>query len=179
MNPEVEVHRLGTGHVALARATLTLMAEVFEEPSASLSDQYLMALLARGDFWVLAAVEHGTAIGGVTAHALPMTRSEATELFIYDLAVHPDHQRKGVGRRLVKTLCTLAAAEGITASFVQADNDDTHALEFYRAIGGTAAPVTIFTFEQVMAVIPEAAPPPPAPRATHPRPSGNPDGPRR
>ena len=30
--------------------------------------------------------------------------------------------------------------------FVPADNDDTHALDFYRAIGGVPAPVTMFTF---------------------------------
>ena len=30
--------------------------------------------------------------------------------------------------------------------FVPADNDDQHALAFYTAIGGEAAPVTIFSF---------------------------------
>ena len=77
-----------------------------------------------------------------------MTRTESSEIFIYDLAVHPDHQRTGVGRRLVAELRAQAAALGIGELFVPADNEDVHALDFYRAIGGAAAPVTIFTFTQ-------------------------------
>jgi aminoglycoside 3-N-acetyltransferase I len=46
----------------------------------------------------------------------------------------------------VAALRTEAARAGITVAFVPADNDDTHALDFYRAIGGVPAPVTIFTF---------------------------------
>jgi aminoglycoside 3-N-acetyltransferase I len=74
-----------------------------------------------------------------------MTRNETSEIFIYDLAVRRDHQRRGVGRQLVTHLRTAAEAIGILDVFVPADNDDTHALEFYRAIGGAPASVTIFT----------------------------------
>jgi aminoglycoside 3-N-acetyltransferase I len=147
MTPAIDVRRLGAGDTTLARETLMLMADVFEEPHGSLSDAYVDTLLARTDLWVLAALENGTPIGGITGHALPMTRDESSEMFIYDLAVHPNHQRKGVGRALVEMLRVQAAAVGITVAFVPADNEDTHALDFYRAIGGAAAPVTIFTFE--------------------------------
>src|SRR5580704_10665489 len=66
--------------------------------------------------------------------------------FIYDIAVRPDHRRKGVGRRLVTALCEQASKCGIREVFVPADSDDVHALDFYRALGGAPSPVTIFTF---------------------------------
>lgn len=147
MDSSIEVRRLGVGEMELARTTLHLMAAVFNEPKGSLSAAYVDSLLSRNDFWVLAALHNGTPIGGVTAHALPMTRSEAKELFIYDLAVQEAHQRRGVGGALVKELRKLAAEQGITVAFVPADNEDTHALSFYRALGGEAADVTIFTWE--------------------------------
>ena len=75
-----------------------------------------------------------------------MTRTETSELFIYDIAVREADQRQGVGRRLVKELSQQAAAAGIAELFVAADNEDTHALDFYRALGGAASPVTIFEF---------------------------------
>jgi aminoglycoside 3-N-acetyltransferase I len=75
-----------------------------------------------------------------------MTRGECSEVFIYDIAVRKEEQRKGVGRRLMTALLESAAAAGINEAFVPADNEDLHALDFYRALGGVAAPVTIFTF---------------------------------
>ncbi len=140
------IHRLTGADVPLARQTFLTMSAVFETDGEPLSDDYLDNLLARADFWAFAALEGDRVVGGLTAHTLPMTRSESAEVFIYDLAVVPDRQRQGLGRRLVTALRDAAAARGIAVAFVPADNDDTHALEFYQAIGGTPAPVTIFTF---------------------------------
>jgi aminoglycoside 3-N-acetyltransferase I len=46
----------------------------------------------------------------------------------------------------VAHLREAAAAIGIRDVFVPADDDDVYALDFYRAVGGSASPVTIFTF---------------------------------
>ncbi|MBK8171000.1 MAG: GNAT family N-acetyltransferase [Sandaracinaceae bacterium] len=57
-----------------------------------------------------------------------------------------DRQRLGVGRALMSELIRLAKASAIRVSFVPADNEDAHALDFYRALGGEESPVTFFTF---------------------------------
>jgi aminoglycoside 3-N-acetyltransferase I len=143
----IERLRSGDFDRARAHALFAVMAEAFEAERPSLGDAYVDCLLARGDMWILAARMGDTVVGGLTAHVLPMTRSESTELFIYDLAVHPDHQRKGVGRALIAFLRSEGRAAGHGAVFVPADDEDTHALDFYRAVGGEGAPVTIFSFE--------------------------------
>ena len=140
------IRRLAPGDEALAQRLFQLFADVFEEDYHALSLPYLSQLLIRADFWVLAAFLDDGIVGGITAHRLPMTRAEVSELFIYDLAVAVDHQRKGIGRALVAQLRDAAAAEGIDTAFVPADNEDTYALDFYRAIGGTESPVTFFVF---------------------------------
>jgi len=43
-------------------------------------------------------------------------------------------------------LTRIAGDAGIHDLFVPADEDDAHALDFYRALGGVASPVTFFTF---------------------------------
>jgi aminoglycoside 3-N-acetyltransferase I len=144
--PSMRSMRLKAADRDLARALFSLMAEVFEEACEPLSDGYLDRLLAREGFWALAALDGEQIIGGLTAHVLPMTSAETSELFIYDVAVRRDRQRSGVGRRLIADLRDQAAAAGIAVLFVPADNDDTHALDFYRALGGVASPVTFFTF---------------------------------
>ena len=143
-----QVARLAPGDSAVARRLFSTMAEVFEEEYERLSDEYLAQLLARDQFWALAATWGEEIVGGLTAHTLPMTRSESREVFIYDIAVRVDHQRRGVGRRLVSHLIRIAKDSGIHDLFVPADDEDAHAIEFYRALGGVASPVTLFTFSR-------------------------------
>jgi aminoglycoside 3-N-acetyltransferase I len=139
--------RLTSGDTAVAKAVFSLMATVFEEREEELGDEYVAGLLARPDFWAVAAIDGDDVVGGLTAHTLPMTRKRGSEIFIYDIAVRPDRQRRGVGRALVACLRAEAAAEGIDTLFVPADDQDEHAILFYRALGGDPSPVTFFTFE--------------------------------
>ncbi|MBK6579356.1 MAG: GNAT family N-acetyltransferase [Sandaracinaceae bacterium] len=141
------VERLGPSHLKQAHELFTMMAQVFEEERAVLPDEYVQRLLQRADLFILAAVEDGSMVGGLTAHVLPMTRTATSELFIYDLAVRVDHQRRGIGRALVEELHARGLAEGIDTSFVPADEEDTHALDFYRALGAEESPVRFFVFE--------------------------------
>jgi aminoglycoside 3-N-acetyltransferase I len=155
----VVVKKLGALDVGLAATTFALLSSVFAEdevhddgddeasPAARLTNDDVAALLTQASFWALAAVDDGDVVGGLTAHVLPMTRNRSTELFIYDLAVRSDRQRQGIGRRLVDETLRLARAANIATTFVLADNDDDHALDFYRAVGAAASPVTLFAFE--------------------------------
>lgn len=138
--------RLQPGDRDLARALFSLMADVFAEERDVLSDAYLDRILSSEAFVAVAAFDGDELIGGATAHILAMTRGEASELFVYDIAVRQDHQRTGVGRQLITDLRSIAVAGRIRELFVFADNDDLHALDFYRALGGLATPVTSFTF---------------------------------
>jgi aminoglycoside 3-N-acetyltransferase I len=148
LDSTVRTARLASGDTALATRMFALMAAVFGEPEVELSDAYVAGLLSRPSFWAIVAIEGDEIVGGLTAHTLPMTRVQGSEIFIYDIAVRTDRQRRGVGRSLVMHLRKAAAAEGIDVVFVPADVEDAHALEFYRALGGDASPVTFFTFER-------------------------------
>jgi aminoglycoside 3-N-acetyltransferase I len=144
--PEPRIARLSIDEIDQARALFSLMAGVFETESTPLRHEYLARLLARSDFWAFAASIDGNLVGGLTAFTLPLTRIEESEVFLFDIAVLPQYQRLGIGRRLVAALRAQASAQGISVLWVPADNEDTHALDFYRALGGDPAPVTIFTF---------------------------------
>lgn len=140
------VRRLDGADTALARTTFALIAEVFEDEYGGLDELTVRTMLADPRFWVFAAVDGDDVIGGLTAHVLPMTRSATSEVFIYDLAVHHAHQRRGVGRLLMEATVATAAAAGIDVVFVAADDEDEHALDFYRALGGRPGPATFFDF---------------------------------
>ena len=141
------ITRLGPDDVRLAQATFALMGQVFEDPPHTVpADAYVVGLLARPDLWAYAAVDDDRPVGGLTAFVLPLTRTEASELFVYDVAVREDQQRRGVGRALLERLLADGAAAGLAEMWVPADDEDTHALDFYRRTGGTPQAVTIFTY---------------------------------
>jgi aminoglycoside 3-N-acetyltransferase I len=148
MTDRMEIRRLTRSDLVVARELFTLMAQIFHEQTHPLGDVYVGRLLARSDFWAVAAFVDGAVVGGLTAHTLPMTTSESFEIFIYDVAVRADRQRQGIGRGLIGALRDMAAAQGIHDLFVPADDEDAHALEFYRALGATATPVTFFAFSR-------------------------------
>jgi aminoglycoside 3-N-acetyltransferase I len=146
---DVLIRRLQAHDVAVARATFAVMSKVFAEPTEAISDSYLVGLLSRPQFWAVAALVDDVPIGGLTAHTLPMTTGERSELLMYDVAVHPHYQRQGIGRHLLTFVRDQAAKANIDTVFVPVDNDDAHALDFYRAIGGKATQVTIFTWNNL------------------------------
>src|SRR6266702_2643787 len=81
-----------------------------------------------------------------TIHIRRLGPHEGAEVFLYDIAVAPDQQRRGIGRQLVDALRREASSQGISTMFVPADDDDTHALRFYAALGGKPSKVTLFEF---------------------------------
>ncbi len=136
-----------SGQRQMAQALFTLLAEVLDEGALAASDAYIDRILEGGTFWAVAAVEQSTVVGGLTAHLLPMTRAEQSELLIYDVAVDESWQRRGVGKMLVDWVRKEASVEGVDSVFVLADNEDAHAISFYKTIGGAGSPVTLFEWE--------------------------------
>lgn len=144
---DYRVVRLGKGDRDAANAAFSMMADVFEEKREELASDYVDALLAREETWVFVSWCGEEIVGAITAHVLPMTREAIREVFIYDLAVRVDHQRRGIGRELVGAVRALAKAQGLGAVFVPADEEDEHALAFYRSIGGDESKVRFYTFD--------------------------------
>jgi aminoglycoside 3-N-acetyltransferase I len=144
METAVQVRRLEAGDGPVAKRLFAAMALAFGEQAEELGDGHVDALLADRRFWALAAFVGDEVVGGVTAHAIPMTLKPTSALFVYDVAVREDYRRRGAARKLISALETEAARLAIDEIFVLADDEDAHALAFYRALGGAPSAVTMF-----------------------------------
>lgn len=145
---DLQIIRLGINDVALAEKLLLLFQEAFQTESvAPPREPYLTKLLANPDFIACVALRENEVVGGVTAYELPMIHAERSELFIYDLAVQPAFQRKGVATRLLETLKEYGRQKGIGQLFVAANEEDAHAINFYLASRGNPENVLHFTFQ--------------------------------
>jgi aminoglycoside 3-N-acetyltransferase I len=145
---DIAIRQLLPGDVAEFSQLVGVFAEVFGMNGFRLPDErYLGPLLAGPAFIVFVARAPDGVIGGLTAHVLPSYYVESSEVYVYDLAVRSEFQRKGVGRKLVEALAGYCRTHGFREFFVQADAPDEHALRFYSALGGIPQRVVHYNFQ--------------------------------
>lgn len=139
--------RLASNDLDLFKELIHLFEVVFEMEDFTMPpDVHLQQLLAKDSFMAFVAVVDGKVIGGLTAYTWDQYYSVEPLAYIFDLAVATNWQRKGVGRLLMKAITDNCRLLGMEEVFVQADDEDTHALEFYRATGGLPERVVHFAY---------------------------------
>lgn len=147
MNSEITLKRLGADDLQLLQRMVILFHRVFEvEERIMAAEDYHEQLLKNPAFIAMVAMDGNEIVGGLTAYVLPMYYRRSAEAYIYDIAVADAHQRKGVGRALIESLKEYCWQNGISTIFVEANEEDIHAVDFYRSLGGQMEKVAHFNF---------------------------------
>jgi aminoglycoside 3-N-acetyltransferase I len=142
----LQYSRLGPEDGSKLIELIKLFKEVFEMDQRLLpSPDYLTKLLRDSNKIFLVASYSSRVVGGLSGYLLESVHGYS-EIYVYDLAVHTNFQRQGIGQSLMREIKNLAEFAGASQVFVQADVVDQQALEFYRKIGGVETDVRHFTF---------------------------------
>jgi len=146
-NEQIEIKKLGPDDSQFLVSMISLFQEVFEmDERTSLPETYFRHLLLKPDFIAYAAISNNLVVAGLTAYELPLYYTGDSEIFLYDIAVKAEFQRKGLGQKLLSALRQYAKQNGIKEIFTAAEEADEHALEFYRATGGAEQRVSHFNY---------------------------------
>lgn len=133
------VRLLTPDDVNLMESLLAAFGEAFDEVDTYGASRprkaYLERLLGSDHFIALAAMKHGSVIGGLAAYELQKFEQERSEIYIYDLAVAAAHRRQGIVTALIRQLQNIAATRAAYDIFVQADIDDAPAIALYTKMG--------------------------------------------
>jgi aminoglycoside 3-N-acetyltransferase I len=143
----IEIKHLTKEDLSKFTVLINLFNTVFEEESKIGSEANSLRLLNSKYFIALVALAENEVVGGLTAYELPMYYSNSSEIFLYDLAVKPEYQRMGIGKRLLQNLKEYCLENGIKEFFVMAHEEDENAIEFYRATGGRGEKVVNFLYK--------------------------------
>ncbi|OCX51710.1 hypothetical protein BEL04_16985 [Mucilaginibacter sp. PPCGB 2223] len=144
---QIEIKQLSTTDLDLTQQLFILLQQVFgAEHPIKVSKTYTQRLLANPVFVAFAAIVYGELAGGLTGYISPMYNGEISELYIYDIAVKPEFQRRGIGKQLIAFTKDYCSKSGMSAMYVQANAEDEHALDFYRSSGGREHKVVHFTY---------------------------------
>ena len=143
----IEIKKLSREDLNLFKELILLFEDVFEmKDFRAPGDRHLLKVLSTSGFFVFVASANGKVVGGLTAYTLEQYYSTRPLVYIYDLAVATQLQRKGIGSMLMSAITSHCREMGMEEVFVQADDVDLHALEFYRHTGGNAESVVHFTY---------------------------------
>ncbi len=115
------------------------------ESDYSVSHEYLERIFENNTIIFLGAFLEQKIVGGLVAFEMTPIHGNK-ELYIYDIAVHPEYQKQGIGTRLIESLKAEAKLRGISTIFVEAESNDVDAVSFYRRIGGEEISVSHFNF---------------------------------
>jgi len=131
--------KLTSSDVDLLKQLLSVFGQAFNEPdtyqSKVPSEKYLGALLAKEHFIVLVALDKDGVVGGLVAYVLDKFEQERREIYIYDLAVLKEYQRRGIATHLILKLRQIGSELGAYIIFVQADKVDMAAIKLYGSLG--------------------------------------------
>lgn len=142
------IKRLGKADLIIAQKLFSTLQEVFEakEPVTA-NEAYVSQLLSNPAFICIAAINNEEVVGGLTAYELPMYYAAYSECYIYDVGVKATFQRMGIGKLLIAALKEHCNVNNIKTMFVEAQEEDVHAIDFYRATGASEEQVHHFNYE--------------------------------
>lgn len=142
----MEIIQLQQQHQKEFEALIQIFYQVFEREGNLPSSAYLNQLLGNHQYLVLAAVEQGRVVGGLSVYFLNTCYDEKPTAYIYDVGIHPDRQRQGVGRMLMEYLMHYCRQHGFADAYVEAESEDEEAIAFYRSLNfSTELQATHFT----------------------------------
>ncbi len=129
----IEIERLTHKGIDDFSDLIKVFEIIFEWDNFSLpTKSHLQRLLSNESFLVFVAKKDEKVVGGLTAYILDKYDNEKSSVYIYDIAVLTEQQRKGIGKLLITTLNHYCEKNGFDEVFVQAETEDTQAINFYR-----------------------------------------------
>lgn len=144
---DYEIIKLGAQQLARFKELVFVFEDVFEMKGFKIpADIHLQILLNNPHFMVFVAISGNQVVGGLTAYMLQQYYSTSPLVYVYDLAVKTDLQRQGIGKALMVAINNHCQEIGVEEVFVQADEADGYALDFYKSTGGTPEKVVHFCY---------------------------------
>ena len=129
---DIEIKKLESDDIGLFLNLISVFKEVFEWHSLPPGPLHLQKVLNNNCFIVFIAISGNLVVGGLTAYVLERYDTEKPSAYIYDLAVIKEMQRNGVGKKLITAFTTYCNENDFSEAFVQAEIEDSHAINFYR-----------------------------------------------
>lgn len=136
MEKEIKLRVLEKGDIDGFIGLISVFEAAFEmENFQHPKREHLEKVLEKEGFVAIVAATADEVIGGLTLYLLDQYYSPSPLGYLYDLAVLPNYQRKGIGKALLAFVQDYCRTMGCWEVYVQAERSDVEALAFYKKSG--------------------------------------------
>ncbi len=85
---------------------------------------------------LLLAFEDEKPVGFLTAHRLQRFDNKKAEVLLYEIGVHPDYRRQGIGKSLINEVKKWAKEIEASEVWVLTEKTNPIAMKLYQSVGG-------------------------------------------
>ena len=124
---------------AACRVVEELKFTMDEIAGVSVGPACMRVFLSDDRNYLIAAYADETPIGFLLGYQLARVDGPASMMFLYEMGVHEQYRRRGIGRALVEELKRLAKENGCIKMFVGTNTSNEPAMALYRSAGGVRA----------------------------------------
>lgn len=131
----------------LTRKTASLLENVADDVfDGDIDPDRLSTYLASTGHLMIVAVCDRQVIGQVAAY-IHRHADQGADIYVDNLGVTPNFQRRGVARRLVDEVMAWGKALGCHQAWIVTDIDNDAARALYVGLGATAEPIVMFSYD--------------------------------
>jgi ribosomal protein S18 acetylase RimI-like enzyme len=114
-------------------AELVAAAELFDSPPV---EEAARRYLSDDRCVLLLAYDGPDVAGYIRGTLLPQIETARQQLFLYEIAVAPPFQRRGIAKALINALAAIAREAGCNEMFVFTNRSNPAAMRLYATTGG-------------------------------------------
>ena len=130
---QLEIRRLREGDEALGVAAIREL----KESGLTSSPGHMRRLLVMDENYFCVVTEGRRPIGFLVAHRFPRVDEDSSIIYLYELGVHPDYRRMGVGSAMVNLLKQDCRDRNIKKIWVGTAADNVAAKRLFESTGAT------------------------------------------
>ncbi len=131
----MEIKKLSESDLADFHKLIEIFTEVFEVEQPVPHKNHLAAILSNKYFNAFVVRINEKVVGGLTLYRLENYFDEKSIGYIYDVAITPEFQQRGLGKKLISEVCSYCRNNNFKEIFVQAEGTDYSAVGFYKKTG--------------------------------------------
>lgn len=143
-NAEARIERIGTMNSKFVEQLNSLLDEgtVWDEVQGN-------KFLGDGNNGLWVAYIENVAVGFITAHRLQRFDKRQAEILLYEIGVHEEYRKRGIGKALIEKVKDWASEVGADEVWVLTNTSNDAAMALYTSAGGKqdVPGTTMFTYK--------------------------------